>query len=326
MIYPKFIQSQETLGICAPSAGVDQKSLASYEVAYQRLNHYFKIIETASVKNEGQASNDAQTRALEFNELVLNPDVKMIMAVKGGDLLMEILPYIDYESFLKHPKFVMGYSDPTSLLLYLTVHFDVATIYGFNASRFAEASFHVSLKNALEIMQGNLLEQHSFAKYEAIRDFDSLSYQLDTENKWWTNKPIVDVKGRLIGGCLDVIRNLLGTKYLDFNEFLHRYPNDEVIYFFDVFQMSALDVYLTMLQMSYAGCFKTTKAIIFGRILFKQQSEDQDYLDLLNKLFSNITLIFNADIGHTNPSMVFINGAYAQVIIENGKARIRQWL
>ena len=41
-----------------------------------------------------------------------------------------ILPYIDYDAFLKNPKIMIGYSDATALLLAIYAKTGITTFYG----------------------------------------------------------------------------------------------------------------------------------------------------------------------------------------------------
>ena len=54
-------------------------------------------------------------RAEEFNRLLYNEDVQVLMAAIGGNNTNSILPYIDYEYLKAHPKVIVGYSDTTAL-------------------------------------------------------------------------------------------------------------------------------------------------------------------------------------------------------------------
>ncbi len=58
-------------------------------------------------------------RGEQFNELVKNKDVSCIFSVAGGDYLMEMLEYVDFESIKNNPKWFQGFSDNTTLIYQL---------------------------------------------------------------------------------------------------------------------------------------------------------------------------------------------------------------
>ena len=324
MKIPGFLKENGTIGISALSAGVGHK-LESFDRSLKRLGQYFRIIETADVRVNGVRSNTAEKRASEFNELVRNDEIDFIMIATGGDYLMETLPYIDWEYLAEHPKFVMGSSDPTFLMYTMTTKYDIATIYGHNAGSFDEDNFHPCLRDAIEIMKGNLLDQHSFDKFESNKDFEASAYNLDADVNWISvNGGDISVTGIMAGGCLDVIVNLMGTIYDGTADFIRRYPQG-IIWFFDVYEMNAAQLYLSMLQLKYAGYFETAEAVIIGRVLFTRGSKEEEYLELLRMAF-DIPVVFNADIGHTEPTMTFVCGVNTTLEVSGGKGVIRQWL
>ena len=79
MIYPKFLKDGDTIGICAPSAGVGHK-LDKYNKAIEVLkNNDFNIVETKSVRKNSPRSTTAKNRAKELDELVINKKVDATM-------------------------------------------------------------------------------------------------------------------------------------------------------------------------------------------------------------------------------------------------------
>ena len=304
MIYPKFIKKGDTLGIVALSAGVGKK-IPAFEKAMERLHQEgFKTVETNSVRVNNVRANTGEKRANEFNHLVKRDDIDMILCASGGDFQYETIPYIDYESIVKNPKWCMGYSDPTNLLYVLTTKYDISTLYGANAGSYDVE--HEYVDTNLEFIQGNLKSQHSYEYYQATKDWleDNLVYNEKVE---WITSNDFDVSGRCIGGCIDVLKDLIGTVYDGTLDFVERYKEDGNIFYFDNFAMSAENFYRTLLQMKYAGYFKYTKAILVGRVCFESSETGMSYTEALDKV--GIPYVFNADIGHVAPKMTMINGA-----------------
>ena len=89
--------------------------------------------------------------------------------------------------------------------------------------------------------------------------------------------------------------------------------------------MPAYDVYLTLLQFKFAGYFKYTKAILFGRVAFESTAYNEyitSYKQAYLKALENIPFISEMDIGHTHPHFTIINGAIVEVEYENHKGSI----
>ena len=322
MKYPNFLQNGDTIGITALSAGIGEK-IEKFEFSIANLQQNgFKILETSNVRNIGVVSSSTKQRIEELNELVLNSEVKMVMCPTGGDFLIEILPKVNLENIKNNEKWFMGYSDPSTLLYLITTKLDIATIYGVNAGSFAQNNLHECLKNNIEIIKGNIVEQNSFELYEKERIEDSNQYNL-TEKVFWENiNGEFNEEGRIIGGCIDALRFLLGTPYDYTKEFVNKYKDDGIIWYFDVFSMSSEELYCTLFQMQEAGWFENIKGVIFGRTLFPREFSIT-YQKAINRFFKEIPVIFNADIGHVPPKMTIINGAYAHVQVKDGKGKIK---
>lgn len=322
MLYPKFLKDNSTIGIVAMSSGVGSR-IEEFERSistFKNLN--YNLIETDSVRNEGIASNTADVRGEEFNSLINNNDIDMIINAAGGDLCLETLPYIDFNNVVNNKKWIMGASDPTSILYVLTTGYDLATLYGFNATSFDDRPLHKCQENALDIIKGNLVKQSGFDYYES-KPFTSDIRQLDQPIKWETINGDFKTSGRIIGGCVDVLRNLLGTPYDYTTKFIEKYKDDGIIWYLDNFALTVEDFYLSLLQMKMAGWFKYTKAVILGRVMFpKNFNENFEYKDALIKIFNDIPMVTEACVGHVFPKMVIINGSYATVECENNTGSI----
>ena len=192
MIFPKFPEQGSALGICAPSAGVGHKIKLFDKSLAALKSSGFDIIETASVRNDNVRSADAKTRSEEFNFLVQNPDVEMIVSAAGGDYNIEILPYLDTETLANYPKWIAGASDPTNIMYYVTTKLDIATMYGFNAGSFDWDTLHEFQKNSLKLMCGNTIKQYSFDKYDSNTDFSVQDVVLDGDVNWQLSMPGTD--------------------------------------------------------------------------------------------------------------------------------------
>lgn len=327
MKFPDFCQ-KNTIGICAPSAGVGHK-LESFDLSLTFLkSHGFEIIETDSVRVNNIRSADGKTRGNEFNSLVKNETVGIILSASGGDYCCEMLDYIDRQAIKDNPKWICGASDPTSILYYVTTKLDIATIYGVNAGTFDWRPIHPFQENAASILRGDIAWQKSFDLYDACRNFSKDGPSLDTPVKWLCSVDNLSVKGRLIGGCLDVIESIIDTDYDGTADFVGRYGNDGIIWYFDVFDMTPAKIIEVMTCFENKGYFKGTNAVLWGRTMFLGDYTDDDYVKAISDFFNQLGIpyIYNSDIGHVKPCMTLINGATAVVECDNGAGTIEQFL
>ena len=325
MQYPKMLANGSTIGITAMSAGVGKK-IDEYELSIEKIKENgFNIVETESVRVNSFVSNTGENRAKELDELILNKDVDMVLCASGGDFALEMLPYINLENIKNNPKWIMGASDPTSVLYYVTTKLDIATMYGHNAGGYDAKNLHKSNLISLEYLKGNVIKQDSYDLYESDKKSRTMEgYKLDTPVIYENLFGDVDCTGRIIGGCVDVLKDIIGTKFDGTSEFLKRYSDDGIIWYFDNFAMDSASFYRTLIQFREAGWFNNTKAVLVGRVMYPNEEFGMSYQDALKKAFDgmNIDVIFNMDIGHVVPKMSIINGAICHVVSKDGKGSL----
>jgi len=322
MIYPKFLKTNSTIAMSALSSGAGNK-IEELETSIKLLNKQgYKVIETNNVRSNLDPSSSLIERTKQFNDLLTNKDIELICEPTGGDVQFETIDLIDYEAIRNNPRWYIGLSDPTNLLYPITTMLDIATIYGFNGGSFKEND--LATNNCLEFLKGNLITQYSYDKYIPFIDYVNDNYNYK-DVKWLSNISELKVSGRCIGGCLDVIDKLIGTKIDYTKQFIDKYKNDGIIWYFDNFAMSAFNTYLTLLKFKHAGYLEYTKAIIIGRVAFPSNQDSNvvnDYTKAYKDALGDIPFIYEKDIGHTKPSMTFINGAIMNIDYSNNKGII----
>lgn len=330
MIYPRFLKSGDVIGITALSNGIEPDDL-SFDVSLFHLKEQgYNLIEMPTTRTGLMPSADAITRANEFNELMKREDISLIYTASGGDFMIEVLPYINDEIIQRaidngKAKWFLGYSDPTSLLFYLTTKFDIATIYGTNAGSLAQRNLHMSLKNALNIIKGEIPIQKSFgicqrASYEEVKANGDNDYILNSKEEWKTPNGNVDIEGRLIGGCIDVLQYFVGTRFDYTKDFINKYKNDGIVWYFDNFALKSEDLYYVLWNMKEAGWFENAKGFVFGRTKYEGTFLKLSYEEMVKRVLgSDTSIIMEADIGHVKPTFSLINGAVGHFTSSDGK-------
>lgn len=303
MKYPKVLKNGNLIGITALSSGANDCK-DEMEDAINNLKKFFKVLSTKDVYGDSVVSASSLIRAKELEEL-LEKDVRFIILSRGGDYLFDCLDFIDFKKIVSKNIWLEGASDGTSLLYILTTKYDLATIYGKNAKNFSSID-EDNLYN-IELLKGNLSIQKSFGDREII-----------------SSKGDFESSGIIIGGCFDVIRNIIGTKFDNTLNFIEKYK--KIIWYFDIFAMSSIDVYLSLLQLKYAGWFKYTDTFIFSSPMFPSIYGDIEYEDAIKKALGDVNIIFNANIGHLDPVNIIINGSFATISYNKGDMTIKQEL
>lgn len=322
MIYPKFLSCGGKIGVTAPSAGVGDK-LNSFDLSLSNIRKQgYEIKETESVRNCGIVSTDAKNRAKELHALITDKETDYILLAAGGEFLMEMLPYTDFELIRNNPKWLQGYSDITNILYPVTTLLDIATVYSLNAGGFDRETLHKYQQTSLSVMKGEIPIQES---YDLTCTFESRDGEYDVPVKYNAVNGDFTAKGRLLGGCLDCLcETVAGTRYDGTKEFINRYRDDGIIWYFDVFSMSPEGVTRGLWHLKELGWFENASAFIFGRVMFPPQYTQMTYEEAIVRALGNeAKIVTDADIGHLPPSMTVINGAIGKIEMKNGKMNLK---
>lgn len=323
MNIPNFIKKGDIIGVTAPSAGfTEQVDLTKLESAKFNLSEKgYEVIETENVRKcEKGRSSTGKKRAEEFLSLIGNKEVKYILSTSGGDFLMEMLEYLDYELIKANLKWIQGYSDNTGLIYPITTICDMATVYSGNIGDYGMSLWHDAVRNNLILLEGKNIEQKEFdlfeneyvkkvTGYEGYNLTDKVKYEFISENK------SENFTGRLLGGCLDVLIMLCGTKYDKTVEFVRKYKEDGIIWYLESFDLSSARLQCALWQLKEAGWFEGAKGFLFGRPCFFREEYETDFNEAIKTaLYSlNLPIITGCDIGHRPPRLTMINGLMAEI-------------
>jgi muramoyltetrapeptide carboxypeptidase LdcA involved in peptidoglycan recycling len=261
-----------------------------------------------------------------------NPDVAAIIPPWGGEFLMDMLPHLDFKRLSElPPKWVCGYSDLSTLTFPLTVMCDMATVHGSNFMNMGYDEIHESDLAAFDVISKPESTQRSsecFGEYFNWLESRRTPYNLTKKTVWksLSGEPSHTLAGRMLGGCMDTLCKLLGTRFAPVQRFLERYKDDGFIWTLESCEMNAGDIYRTLWQMKECGWFAHCSGFLIGRPAGYSDTNDFTFIDALEKGLGglDVPVIYDADIGHMPPLMQIVNGAYGMVEYENGSATVRQ--
>ena len=308
----RFIKSGSKIGMIAPSFGLfDEEHLTKYKNAKKFFtDNGYIVVEAKSIYTENFLNETkASIRAKEFMDMYLDDSIDMLLSVCGGELLMELLEYIDFDVLKKaKPKYILGYSDNTNLTFLLTTLCNKESIYGINATAFSKMDLKY-VRDTFDLICGNKLEFESYILYE--NEVEELVNPVEYIGA-------CNMKGIMLGGCLEILRMLCGTKYDKVEEYT---KGKDIIFYFDVCEYKPLELYHSLWQLRNANWFKNVKGFIFGRTI--NNMDYMSYSDAIYRAIGDITnnIIINADLGHIHPIIPFINGRVCHVEVKDGKGK-----
>ena len=164
--------------------------------------------------------------------------------------------------------------------------------------------------------EGKKDEEHPLEPYNVTEPRKLHTFLPETYRLKETEGAAVTMEGRLLGGCMDCLVNLLGTKYDKTTEFAERYKEDGIIWFLEACDLNVMAIRRAIWQMKNAGWFSHVKGFLIGRPLqFGQDLMGLDQYhavcDLIEEL--EVPVIMDVDLGHLPPMMPLVCGSYARV-------------
>lgn len=331
MITYPFLKEGATIGVTAPSSGLrlEQHDLIN-QACNQLKNKGYQIICGDTIWTQNKAKSAvAVKRAAEFQAMMNDHSIDAIYPLKGGELLIELLELIDFQTVKN--KWVIGFSDISLLLLAITLNTAIATAHGTNILNLRGELDETTAMwlPVLSTKAGSSVLQKSSTKFQ--KEWDSEKsfphvFNLTGDTVWKTTSES-NMEGRLLGGCIDVIRHLVGTPYGDVKAFRKNYIEGEpIVWFLENCELSTTDLRRSLVQMKLAGWFENCSGILFGRSNANHPVNNYTIEDVYDELAEElqIPIIYDVDFGHVPPQLTLINGAYGEVKVRKGEGVIIQ--
>lgn len=356
--FPKPLKPGDTIAIVAPSFGATTEP---YTFRFQEAVRQFKskgynvVIGECCHKNDGLGiSTDPKTAAAELTAYYLDSRVSAVLSCGGGELMCETVSHIDFEELKKAPpKWFMGYSDNTNFIFPLVTISGIAAIYGPNAPGFGKPWEQTEL-DAWALLEGKTDTVYGYPMFQnpQVESEDPLSPYIFTDEKVLTvfapsqknnsisgaklnqvsSSQTVEMNGILIGGCLDCLAGLSGTRFDKVKEFNEKAKaqNKKIIWVLESCDYNTMDIRRSLWHLRENGWFTNTSGFIFGRpyAAFRQEimgvNEYNAVTGILGEL--NVPIVFDADIGHIDPAMPLIFGSDADVTVKGNDIKIKMGL
>ena len=357
MRYPDFLAQNGTIGFVAPSFGCATEPYTSAfnnaQRKWKEMGYKLQLGPNCYAQEGIGISNTPEKCGTELTEYYCSTENDVLISCGGGELMCETLDYVDFEKIRQaSPKWYMGFSDNTNMTFLLTTLCDTASIYGPCASAFGMEPWHKSIQDAMELLTGESLRFEGYDKWEKewlkdeehpllpynVTEPSVIKYILPGERTnieslkggaGNDNAAEITLSGRLIGGCMDCLVNLLGTKYDKVTDYTDRYKNDGILWFLESCDLNVMSIRRAMWQMEHAGWFEHCSGFIIGRPLCHGQEmmgldQYQAVYEVIRKY--NVPVVMDVDIGHLSPMMPIVCGSMGRVVSDGSSYSVEMSL
>lgn len=302
------LRSGDHIGIFSASSPISATIPIRFDrgTAFLKSKGYRVIHGALRGQQDHYRSGSIAQRADEFNQLLYDPDIHVLMASIGGNNTNSILPYIDYAYLKKHPKIIIGYSDTTALLLAIYAKTGLITFYGpAAASSFGELPPFVdwTFQNFQQILSKDLSLPYTYPLPPVWTDEYINWSQQDRSKEQYPNRWICVhpgcVQGRPIGGNLNTIEGFFGTEYMP--------PiQDGDILFLEDSLKDACTIERSFSLLKLAGVFDKISGIILGKHeKFNDNGTGRAPYEILLEVLGSpqIPILADFDCCHTHPML-----------------------
>ena len=205
----------------------------------------------------------AAQRAADLHAAFADPTIDAILCTRGGWGSAELLPLLNADLIRANPKPFLGFSDHTTLHLYLAQTCGLLTFYApmlspdFARAEGLEAGVH------LPSFHSALTQTEPHFQPWALGPQDGLRLLRPALSSTYSSSGTTDpasgnVQGQLFGGCLTLLIESLGTPYALIP------PAQPSILFLEEVGTHPYQWDRMLLHLQYAGILQNVKAIVFG--------------------------------------------------------------
>lgn len=268
---PSRLKIGDTIGIISPCHTADQERYAPFLAGIKKLGYQVKEGSNLYKNTYGYAASE-QERADDFNNMILDPEVKMIL-FGGGNVGNEFLPAINFQAIKDNPKIICSYSNGTTILNTVYAQTGLTVYYGQFPGIFKD------------------LNNYNLKQFQA--HFTGETPSVFEKNSKWKAINEGACEGTLIGGYTTRFAYLIGNKYFSFDK-----RKDYILFLenYEAFnEPSKISAHLA--QIEQHEIIEHVKGLLFGHY---SESINQELTDVLIRFGkkNGIPVMSCDDFGH----------------------------
>ncbi|MEJ5053043.1 S66 peptidase family protein [Sphingobacterium sp. MYb382] len=297
MKIPEFLKKGDKVAIVCPASYIK----GNIDLALTILKDWGLVVEVgATVSSQfHQFGGTDALRTQDLQKALDNPEIKAVFAARGGYGTVRIIDHLDFSTFAKNPKWLIGFSDITVLHSHIHNQLGVATLHGQMPKSFDDSS-----KEALESLHRALFGGKMDYSYE----------QTDFPNRSG------DGTGELIGGNLAILQSILSS------------PSDgsydgKVLFIEDVGE-SFYNIDRMLWTLKRAQKLDKLAGLIVGGFTSLKDSEppfgqrfEEIILDKVQEF--NYPVAFGYPAGHIDNNHTLVMGAKIELSVKNEETSVK---
>lgn len=301
LIKPKKLNIGDKIGFLALSGVVENKENVLRAQKYFEYRGYKVVFSDNIFDKKRYLAGEDNKKVEELHNFFKNPEIIMILCVRGGYGAIRLLDKIDFELIKNNPKIFAGHSDVTAIQSSILTKTGLITFH----SPMAYGDFGVE-----EVSE---FTEKSF--FDVLTNASGLELVLDENIKVYSKG---SASGLFWGGNLATIASMCGTNFI---------PDEKFIFFAEDLGEDVYKIDKMMTQLFNIDKFRQgIQGIVLGEFLDINSSEYFDELFIEFGEKHNIPIISGLKITHAKDKITVPYGANAELSTENKVLKIESYL
>ena len=303
---PAYLKKGDIIGITCPSGYITREEIQPAVSKLEEWGFKIRIGKTVGERDFTFGGSD-ELRTKDLQQMLDDRDIDAVLFGRGGYGAVRIIDKIDFSTFKKHPKWLIGFSDATVFHCHINRNFGIASIHSKMCNSFPA--------------------DWSKAEPSQIETINSIRKCLTGEKMVYTvaanEKNRIGInEGKLIGGNLSILQNLAGTDsdIHTKNKILFVEDTGEYLYSIDrMFRNLKRSRKLDRLNGLIIGGFKTKPDDAgeeFGRTVY----------DIVTEVVKEFTypVCFDFPVGHQKNNYALKCGVKHRLTVSNDSVTLKE--
>lgn len=295
MIIPRPLSSGDKVAIVAPCSPVKAELIHPAAEFIESLDYVPELFPSCFCEC-GYLSGDDQRRSADINAAFSDPEIRGIIAIRGGYGGARLANYLNCDIIRANPKVFCGFSDVTVLHIMLNKFCDLVTFHTPMPANAAMCGDEFSRKCLADVLRGNYPRKLT----NCSGDIECICGGT--------------AEGILTGGNLTVIASTIGTPY--------EIEADGRILFLEDVGEEAYAIDRCLVHLRDSGILGRCRGIILGT--WQDCTPADELRDLFDEILKplNIPVVYGLQCGHSVPSMSIPLGMTAEIRARTDKCEI----
>ncbi|RPD43988.1 S66 peptidase family protein [Paracnuella aquatica] len=297
---PPYLKAGDTIGITAPAGAISAGEMQSAIGVLQSWGFKVRLGQTIGLQHFTFGGTDEERRA-DLQQMLDDPGIQAILCARGGYGAVRIVDALDWKSFKKHPKWVIGFSDITVLHGHIHSQCNVATIHSKMTNSFPD---DWATAEPIQLATINSIK-------DALMGLAPMRYGAppNMHNRTGT------AEGTLVGGNLKTIESLCGSASDIDTKGKILFVEDTGEYLYSLDRM--------FWNLKRSGKLSQLNGLIVGGFNIKPDEEGAEFGKTLEELVLekisgyNYPVCFDFPVGHQRANFALKCGVRHQLFVHN---------